>query len=290
MELKWVLYKEEELQIKGRFQRDVAILWENLEKNNIIHQSIWGEISSEKLMQEGIEPNEVLVIGARDDTIGEAKSVGAAAIGYLNPEILGQGLYKADLLVEEFWEIDTSFLIKMYQRAHGIPWRVLETKRCYLREMTVMDLDDLYRMYQGEGMTRYMEPLYDRQKEEEYTKSYIKNIYGFYGYGMWLVKDRTTHDLIGRAGLNITDSKEEAVLELGYAISVPYQRQGYATEVCLAILDFAKYAELPFSSIQCFIHLGNQASIALMKHLSFDFMGMTDREGVPMLWYQRPFG
>ena len=48
---------------------------------------------------------------------------------------------------------------------------------------------------------------------------------------MWIVCDRNTGELIGRAGV---EHREElgGELELGYAIGVPWQRQGYATEVC----------------------------------------------------------
>lgn len=43
-------------------------------------------------------------------------------------------------------------------------------------------------------------------------------MYGMYGFGMWLVKDRDTDKLIGRAGLELRliDGVEE--MELGYII------------------------------------------------------------------------
>lgn len=34
-------------------------------------------------------------------------------------------------------------------------------------------------------------------------KNYIENMYGFYGYGLWLVFEKETDELIGRAGIEI---------------------------------------------------------------------------------------
>ena len=151
--------------------------------------------------------------------------------------------------------MDYYFLERVYQRYHDIPWRVIETKRCYLREMIPDDLPDLYRLYAGKGMTEYMEPLYGWDEEMEYTKSYIENMYRFYGYGMWLVKDRMTDELIGRAGFDHYVVDGERILEMGYAIGVPYQRMGYASEVCQALIAYAKSAHLGYEELYCFVQV-----------------------------------
>ena len=62
-------------------------------------------------------------------------------------------------------------------------------------------LDALFELYAGKGMTDYMEPLYPYEEEREYQQAYIEQMYRFYGYGMWIVCDRNTGELIGRAGV-----------------------------------------------------------------------------------------
>ncbi len=54
------------------------------------------------------------------------------------------------------------------------------------------------------------------EEEREYQQAYIEQMYRFYGYGMWIVCDRNTGELIGRAGV---EHREElgGELELGYA-------------------------------------------------------------------------
>ena len=178
-----------------------------------------------------------------------------------------QTIPEVDFVVEGFEEVNLRFLQQVYQRRHHLPWTILETKRCIVREFTLDDLDDLFALYAGEGMTDYIEPLYEYEKEKEYQISYMKYMYGFYGYGMWLVIDKESGKLIGRAGI---ENREELCgeLELGYAIGVPWQRKGYATEVCQAIMEYAK-EELECEKLNCLIEQGNTVSEHVAEKLGF---------------------
>lgn len=193
----------------------------------------------------------------------------------------------ADILVEGFDEVDVQFLDRIMKRAQELPWITVITKRCYLREITTDDLDDLYALYAQPGITDYVEPLYDRPEEEQYTRDYIECMYRFYGYGMWLVYDRESHALIGRAGFSHQDLGDEIVLEMGYIIGVPYQRQGYAMEVCEKLLAFAREHLSDFGSVNCFVEPGNTASLALMRRLEFTSYGTVVISGKEMLRYQK---
>lgn len=155
---------------------------------------------------------------------------------------------------------------RIYQRFYGIPWTILQTKRCLVREITIQDVDALYEIYKEPSITRYMENLYeDREKEREYTKKYIANVYGFYGYGIWIVEDKESGEIIGRAGI---EQKEEDCPELGYMISASCQGKGYAYEVCRAILQYAG-KELGILKIISQVQKGNEASVKLLKKLGF---------------------
>lgn len=172
-----------------------------------------------------------------------------------------------DMWTEGFEEIDLEFLIHVYERHHGLPWTILTTKRCVVREFSMDYLDDLFELYAGKGMTDYVEPLYPYEEEKKYQEAYIRNMYGFYGYGMWIVCDKNTGELIGRAGLEHREELD-GEMELGYAIGVPYQRQGYATEVCEAILKYA-HKELEQKTLCCLIEEGNRVSEHLAQKLGF---------------------
>lgn len=112
-------------------------------------------------------------------------------------------------------------------------------------------------------------------------------MYRFYGYGMWLVYEREHGALIGRAGFSHQDLGDEIVLEMGYIIGVPYQRQGYATEVCEKLLAFAREHLSDFGSVNCFVEPGNTASLALLRRLEFTSYGTVVISGKEMLRYQK---
>ncbi len=148
----------------------------------------------------------------------------------------------------------------------------METERLIIREICLDDLDALYDIYSDSSITKYMEGLYeDHGEEEEFTRAYIKNMYGFYGYGIWILqkKDGT---IIGRAGLSNREYNGEFCIEAGYVIGVPYQRQGYATEALNAIVMYAK-RELEVKKVYSFIKEENLASIRLAKRCGFEREG-----------------
>lgn len=217
----------------------------------------------------GLKPEECLMLAATSSLLALIKEQNVASIGYQNPKLAPQDLSGAEVLVEGFDEVDFFFLERIYQRQHGIPWTVIETKRCLLREMTMEDLDELYHLYAGKDVTKYMEDLYqDRKEEEAYTRAYIDHMYRFYGYGMWLVIMKDTGKIIGRAGLNNLDIHGIPSLEMGYMIGVPYQRLGYATEVCRGIIQFAEEGT-EFEELNCLIQKGNDVSVHMMEKLGF---------------------
>lgn len=171
--------------------------------------------------------------------------------------------------IEDLFQLEYSSLEEVYLRLAGLPWEILKTKRLLVRESTLEDVDEFYRIYREPSITRYMEGLYeDRDEEMEYMKSYIDQIYGFYGYGLWTVILKESGRIIGRAGLSVREGCENP--ELGFLIDALYQGQGYGYEVCSGILKYA-WEELKFEKVQALVDERNMVSIRLMKKLGFAF-------------------
>ncbi|MBR5596206.1 MAG: GNAT family N-acetyltransferase [Lachnospiraceae bacterium] len=201
----------------------------------------------------------------------------ACVMAWMHEENKEQNFSAVSYAIENLEEIDFTYFEKIYLRYLGLPWKIAETKRCIIREMTEADLDDVYNVYNGKSITKYMEGLYeDRQEELEYTRSYIQNAYTFWGFGTWIIEKKEAHSIIGRIGLNMREGFED--IELGFVIMEEEQRKGYALECCRAVLILAK-EEFEFERVQALIHEGNIASVGLCKKLGFIFEGKVKDEG-----------
>jgi RimJ/RimL family protein N-acetyltransferase len=109
-------------------------------------------------------------------------------------------------------------------------------------------------------------------------------MYGFYGYGMWLVIDKITGKIIGRAGFRHRDFGGETELEIGYLIAPGQQKKGLATEVCRAVISFAE-DNLEFERINALTDPKNAASIALLNKLDFKYLEKVEIKGKKLLRY-----
>lgn len=230
---------------------------------------IYAELNSGELA-----PQEVLIASSNSDILAESINAGMITIAYLPPveaeNATGAGAHllpQVDIIVEGFEEVDYDFFEKIYQRHHNLPWTILETERLVVRELELSDIDALFELYSYEGMTDYMEGLYTYEEEYEYQKAYIANMYRFFGYGMWLVFEKETGTLVGRAGVEHREELE-GELELGYAIGTPWQGRGYAKEVCLGILQYVR-DELGFEEICSLVEPKNKVSVHLLEKWGF---------------------
>lgn len=190
----------------------------------------------------------------------------------------------------EIWHehVSEDYLEKIWQRHAGLPWHILDTSRLSLREMTLEDAESLVSMYADEEMEKFMDPLErDRETLLEMMEAYIRTMYGFYEFGMWMVTLRSedaaekaektaaerenagndAETVIGRAGLQLRDGEEYP--ELGFCIAAPWRRKGYAEEICRAVLTYA-FEELEFLKVRVVVHRDNAGSLALCKKLGFD--------------------
>ena len=213
------------------------------------------------------DPEAVLYVTDDPKTAAELKSRGEAVLIYLhegNSENDFSGfLYAA----EDPDDLDPEYVLKVYQRMKGLPWKILETERCLIRETVPEDVDAFFEIYSDPAITRYMEELYpEKEQEKQYIREYIEKVYTFYEFGVWTVIEQSSGDVIGRAGFAYRDGFEEP--ELGFIIGVPWQHHGYAEEVCCAIMDYG-WDRLGFTRIQAFVEPGNEASLSLCGKLGF---------------------
>lgn len=164
------------------------------------------------------------------------------------------------------------------------------TRRCIVRQIRLSDLDALYGIYAEPGVTDHLEDLYPWDEEVAYTKTYIKMIYGFYGYGMWIVEEKKTGDVIGRVGFDDREIPDgnggmRRILEFGYLISPKRQQKGFATEVCRSALRYL-FRNFEEDVVTSLIEPDHDISIRFAEKLGFSCKGDVDLGKKRMLVYE----
>lgn len=214
------------------------------------------------------------------DDAGEAERLrkeGKAVLIYLHPGNDGQDFSKFLFAVEDPENLEAAYIERVYRRLKGLPWHILDTARCRIRETTPEDVDAFYRIYSHPSITKYMEGLYPEvEQEKEYVREYMEKVYTFYGYGVWTVEERESGQVIGRAGFSWREGFEEP--ELGFIIGVPWQGRGYAGEVCEAVLYYG-WAALEFQAVQTLVDPDNAPSLGLCEKLGFSPVEDVELEG-----------
>lgn len=209
----------------------------------------------------------------------ELKDKGEAVLIYFHPGNGGEDFSGFRFGVEEPEQIDPEYAERVYRRLKGLPWKILETKRCIVRETVPEDVEAFFTIYSDPAITEYMEDLYpDKEQEREYIRQYIEQVYTFYEFGVWTVVEKESGCVIGRAGFSYRPGYDEP--ELGYTIGVPWQRKGYAEEVCRAILTYG-WEQLGFECVQVLVDAENEPSLLLSDKLGFQAVEELTMNGRP---------
>jgi [ribosomal protein S5]-alanine N-acetyltransferase len=107
-----------------------------------------------------------------------------------------------------------------------------------------------------------------------------------FGFGMWLMRDRATGEMVGRGGLQWTFYvKDLDEVEVGWSVVPERWGEGLATELALASTDVA-FGPLDLKQIVAFTMPDNVASRRVMEKSGFSY----DREilhvGLPHVLYK----
>lgn len=244
-----------------------------LEKNPEIREDVLRVLKGE-----GISAQETLMITDVPETAKECLESGWYVVALYHKKNQGMTFPQVKYGIEDVFALEYRSYEEAYRRLSGLPWDILETRRLKVRESTLQDVEEFYRIYSDLAITRHMENLFpEKEAERAYMKAYIDQIYGFYGYGLWTVVLKESGRVIGRAGLSVREGYE--LPELGFVIETFYQKQGYGLEVCIAILKYAR-EELFFDKVQALVKEKNLASKRLLNRLGFRFeRKVNEKEG-----------
>ena len=108
-----------------------------------------------------------------------------------------------------------------------------------------------------------------------------------YGFGMWLMRDRATGEMVGRGGLQWTAYVRELdEVEVGWSVMPERWGEGLATELARASVDVA-FGPLGLDQIVAFTLPDNVASRRVMEKAEFEYDRDILHVGVPHVLYVR---
>ena len=209
-----------------------------------------------------------LIITDSAQNAWEYKNQNLAVLVYLHEGNKDQHFMKNRYFIEGFEDADATYFIRIYQREKNMPWIIGETERLVIREMTPEDTDALYQLYEDKSVVEFMEDLpANKDEEKEYIADYIDKVYGFFGFGMWLVQLKETGEIIGRVGFQ--NYEEEGLVELGFMIVPKHQHKGYAYGACEAAIAYMR-EEFPEYQRMARCKAENARAIALCRRLGIE--------------------
>lgn len=221
---------------------------------------------------------DALYIADSERLLRQLQDLGAASCGYSHSGNGGQAPKRADYILMEPQWVDRDSLVKIWQRQRRLPWTILETARCVVREFVPEDLEAIRALYDEEA-ERFLEaPSEDTEKERKILEAYIDRVYRLCGYGHWAVISRQTGELIGRIGFSFPNSSAPGPAPdatFGYLVRKDMRGKGIAREVCAALIEYG-FSQLGFELIGADTALSNNASDRILR--SFGFREVARRE------------
>lgn len=162
--------------------------------------------------------------------------------------------------------------------------QILETSRCYLRQLTIDDATHFYELNSNPEVIKYTgdNAFESIDAARQFLQNY--NPYQKYGYGRWAVIDKKTNEFLGWCGLKYSPELNET--DLGFRFFKKYWNQGYATETAKACLEYG-FNQLHLTKIVGRAMEANVASVKVLEKIGMTFVMKCEFELHDGVLYQK---
>ena len=200
----------------------------------------------------------------------------------LVPVTVSDEPWKGDLAVTGPEAVTPRRITDAARRKIGLPLLIGETERLFLRELSEEDLPAIRGLKLWETDAKLLGASAGQLCDAVFLRSYVRNQYPLFGFGIWGVFVKNSPDvtggapgneagtLAGLAGFGMpeeeTDTDTEGIPEIGYYIAPSFRRKGYAEEACRLCLLYAG-EELGLEEVLLRVREENRASLMLGKKL-----------------------
>jgi ribosomal-protein-alanine N-acetyltransferase len=164
----------------------------------------------------------------------------------------------------------------------------VETDRMVLERLQPDHGDELRRLLLDPRVGATLWPLSGAPSETDLTAGLAAKVSHWeqFGFGMWLLRDRRTGEMVGRGGLQHTYTARLNSVEVGWAIVPERWGEGLATELAHASVETG-FGQLDLLEIVAFTLPHNLASRRVMEKAGFEFDRDIVHAGMPHVLYRR---
>jgi HAD superfamily hydrolase (TIGR01509 family) len=234
----------------------------------------------------GVDPTACLVLEDAESGIIAAHSAGMHV--YIVPDLVPPSSALERLAHATFNSLADVIrnleIASIDSRPRGIDLKSLRTERLIAAPLRERDKQDLVLMHQDQNV---MATLGGVRSEDESNRWLIENLehWSRYGYGIWIFRNASDGQFVGRCGLRHVEVGGGSEVELAYALLASYWGMGFATEMTKAILKMG-FEHLQMESVVALIDAANTRSRHVADKLGFRFERNVVWKDLPAMLYR----
>jgi ribosomal-protein-alanine N-acetyltransferase len=164
-----------------------------------------------------------------------------------------------------------AILAREWEHREGFPR--LQTRRLFLRQLTLGDIEFVFRHFSDSMVTRYLfdeEPLARREQAQELIRFYM-NPTGK-TYNRWAIVLRSENALVGTCGYHKWDKRHRRA-EIGYDLGPRSWGQGIMSEALAEVFRYG-FEQMGLNRIDALVYPQNTRSVRLLAKLGFRKEGL----------------
>ena len=153
-----------------------------------------------------------------------------------------------------------------------------ETERMRAERLQPEDFNQLYEFHRDPEVMQTLGGVRTADETQQWLTHNLDHWHQHH-YGIWILRDRQSHDFIGRGGLRNVVIERCHEVEIAYALRSEYWGKGLATEMTIAVLELAR--TLKIIEVVAITQTTNTASRKVMEKAGFGY----ERD---LLWKDEP--
>jgi RimJ/RimL family protein N-acetyltransferase len=168
----------------------------------------------------------------------------------------------------------------------------LETERLLLRDLSINDLEAMFKLDSNPDVHKYLgNNSITTKAAAEKNIAFIIKQYKENGIGRFAVIEKSSGNFIGWSGLKFNKGKAESLngfenfIDIGYRLIPKYWQKGYGLESAIACLDYG-FKTMNYNIIYGAAQTKNIGSNKILQKIGLQFINEFKEDNEQVNWYQ----